>query len=501
MLNVGKKIALGAAWMIGLRLLQRSLGLLSTIVLARLLLPADFGLVAMALSFYALIELFAMVGFDLAIIRQQHADREHFDTAWTLGIGLKVLVALVLVIGAPFVASFYDDVRLERVVQVLALVSFVGALENIGIVTFRKEMEFDKEFRFQLAKKLLSVVATVILAVYFRSYWALILGMLVSAALGVVLSYVFHPYRPSFTVRAWREMTGFSLAVAFNNIASFLLERGPDFIVGRFLNAQALGTYRVASEVAALPTTELYYPIMRAVFPGYSKVVDQPLLLKQTYLSAQAALSTIVMPVAIGLAVVAEPFVLVLLGEKWSSAIPVLQILAFAGAVRVLHGNRHALFMAKGRPQWVGYLTIAEAAMLLPLVGYWLWVGESVEMVAWARVLTSVIALPMSVFLVTRVISMSMLEFLSSSWRPLVACGLMAWIVTRAADEIVVSGVEIPPLGAFLILSFTGAIAYGIGILASWLLAGRPAGIERNALTTIRNRGWLPDFLTRRLLD
>lgn len=503
MRNVSGKIFSGALWMISLRLLQRSIGLISTVILARLLVPEDFGLVAMALAFYALIELISFLGFDAALIRKQHAQPIHFNTSWTLGIILKGFAGLLLVLLAPAVARFYHEPRVEALLYVFALISVLGSLENIGIVNFRKELHFNMEFRFQLTKKLLSVIVTVVLALYFRSYWALVLGILASTVFGVVLSYLMHPYRPKLCLTAWREILGFSSWMVLDHIVSFIRERGSDFVVGRYLSPQALGAYRVGSDLAALPTTQLYLPVLRAVFPGYAKIVDQPDTLRQIYLSTQAAISTLVLPVTVMMIILAEPIVLLLLGAKWYVAIPLVQALGCYGITRLLQGNRNALFVAKGKPSWLVFLGLLEVLLMFPLILYWVWQDAPVVMVAWAKVIAALSALPFGVWLVCKMVKMTSLDFIATVWRPVSSCLLMSGFLYFLLPVLTFSQYSVA-VNAALQLSILlplATLVYISGIVSLWLLAGRPAGIETTALTSLAQQPrfkWLSQFLLTR---
>lgn len=484
MKNLGSKVAVGAAWMIGLRLLQRSLGLISTAVLARLLLPADFGLIAMALSVAALVELVTLLGFDLALIRQKNATQVHFDTAWTLGLIFKAFAATAIVSGAPYVAEFYSEPRLTDVMYVYAIIALVSGLENIGVVAFRKELEFGREFRFQLLKKLLAVGGTVALALHFRSYWALALGTLVSQVIGVALSYAMSSYRPRFCISAWREMLGFSSWLIFNNLTIYLRDRGADFVTGRYLGPQSLGAYRVAHEVASLPTTELYMPIMRAVFPGFAKLVDDPPALKRAYVAAQGAVTAVTLPAAVGVMLFADSIVRLLLGAGWEIAVPLVQVLGLFGATKIFHGNRHSLFMAIGKPYWVGIMVLLELAVMYPLMIYWLSEGHGVEMVAWAKVIASVLTLPVGVGLVSNVLGLGRFELLAVMWRPAVSAGLMVVVTLWLQryhfldSEILIAAFDL------FVFGFASVCTYGLSMFLTWVVCGRPDGIENKILTS-----------------
>lgn len=472
--------------MVGLRLLQRSLGLISTAVLARLLLPADFGLIAMALSVAALVELLTLLGFDLALIRQKNATRAHFDTAWTLGLLFKALSAGVIVVGAPYVADFYSEPRLTELMYVYAAIALISGFENIGVVAFRKELEFDLEFRFQMSKKLLAVAATIALALYFRSYWALALGTLLSQIISVGLSYVMHSYRPRACLSVWREMLGFSSWLIFNNLAAYVRGRGADFVIGRFLGPVPLGGYRVSSEIAALPTTELYAPIMRAVFPGFSKLIDDRLALKRAYVASQGAVTALTLPAAIGVVLLADEIVRLLLGPAWEIAVPLIQILGLSGAAKLFHGNRHSLFMAIGRPYWVGIMEAVEIAIMYPLMIYWLSNGHGVEMAAWARVIASVLTLPAGVGVVNRALGLARFELFAVMWRPALATGLMAAAVLGIRVLVPGDGSWIGTLLVFALYVAVGVATYVISIFAVWHAYGRPPGIEGRILADPR---------------
>jgi O-antigen/teichoic acid export membrane protein len=182
--------------MIAFRLLDRAVGVISMLILARVLTPADFGLVAMATALIALVELFGGFGLDLALIQHRDATREHFDAGWTMNVLIGALVALLLLVLARPLAWFYDEPQLVALVALLALGPLIQGSKNIGVVAFRKDLNFDREFRFLLAKRLLSSVITVWLALWLRSYWALAIGMVFGRFTGVGISYALHAFRP-----------------------------------------------------------------------------------------------------------------------------------------------------------------------------------------------------------------------------------------------------------------------------------------------------------------
>lgn len=200
------KVAGGAAWMLLFKVAERAMSVIGIVILARLLLPEDFGLVAMATSVIALLEVLGTFSFDLAIIQRKEPTREHYDTAWTMNVLAATGGAVATALVAWPAAQFYSEPRLVGVMHVLALCWALQGLENIGTVNFRREMNFSREFHFLFAKKLWSFVVTVVLAWAFRNYWALLIGTLSSRVFGVALSYFMHPYRPRPSLARRREL-------------------------------------------------------------------------------------------------------------------------------------------------------------------------------------------------------------------------------------------------------------------------------------------------------
>jgi len=200
----------GAAWMVLFKLGERSLGIVSILILVRLLSPHDFGFVAMALSFIAMAELLTRVGFDVALIQNQAATDRHYHTAWTCNVLIGLFIFLLMLVAAAPITAFYAEPTLFWVVCWLALGPLISGCENIGVVAFRKELRFRSEFAYQMSVKLAGFVVTVPLAFWLRSYWALVAGILASKLVGTVISYFAHPFRPRFSIAGAAALFSFS---------------------------------------------------------------------------------------------------------------------------------------------------------------------------------------------------------------------------------------------------------------------------------------------------
>lgn len=488
MTNIGRTVAVGALWMIALKFIERGIGVVSTVILARLLIPADFGLVAMAMAVFAILELAGQFGFDHAIIRDQKSTRSHLDTAWTMTVIHGLLSSVLLIALAGPVSAFFNEPRLEHVVYALALIAAVQGFENAGIILFRKELKFRKEFNFFLAKKVIAFVCTVLLAFAFKSYWALVGGILASRTASVALSYIVHPYRPRLCLSASRELLGFSKWILLTGVLGYLKGRGPDFLLGRFAGAASVGVFRISSELSALPTTELMFPIARVAYPGYARVAHDRDALKDAFLAVQGYIIMLTLPAGIGIVVLADPFVKALLGFNWLDAIPLIQILGLYGALRVFQITNNAIFNVLGKPYWNTVLMALELVAVLPLLGWLIYSGHTIEAAAWSYLVGSAIAVPFAVVLISQFLGLNFADRARITWRPVLGTILMTVVLKLALDQLGLPTSTVAALWALLILVPLGAFVYGATLLSLWYFVGTPAGPEQKIVGVVLGR-------------
>lgn len=485
------EIAKGAAWMVLFRLVDRSIGLVSTAILARLLIPADFGLVAMAMSVIAMIELATAFSFEVALIQKKDPQREHYDTAWTLNIFVAAGGGALTAALAYPAAAFYGDPRLAPVMFAIGAAWLVSGFDNVGTVDFRRRMDFGSEFRLLSIKRVIAFVVVVIAALTLRSYWALVIGMATGRVAGVILGYLMQPFRPRLSLKCTRELFSFSGWMLLNNMATVALSRVPHFFVGRTFGAQALGAYTVGSEIAQLAHTELVAPINRAMFPGYARLAGDAPAFRRTCIDATSAILLIVMPVSIGIAVLAAPMVRILLGDKWHEAVPVIQVLAFSGAALALTSNSFAAFLALGRPH-LPTITLCARLVMLAVVGFAFARSYGMIAVAYAELAAAVGSFLVSLPVLFRTVKLSVFDYLSSLWRPLVASLLMGACVHAAAKWLAGDGGFVAAVLELAVGGGVGALTYPVFVWLLWLISGRPECVElqgvRKAQAMLRSR-------------
>ena len=333
-------MAKGAAWSISARIVIRAIGLISTAILARLLVPEDFGLVALATVFIAGLEATTAFSFDVVLIANQQAGRRYYDTAFTLGLLRAALMALVVGLLASPASAFFDEPRLVEILYWLAFATFILGFENIALVDFRKHMNFGMDFAYLVGRKIGPFIVTVTLAFIWRDYWALVAGIVAGRFFEIAIGYMMRPYRPRLTLVKWRPVLSFSSWLMVRNLISFLHMRGDTFVIGKVVGAQALGVYSVAYEIASLATSELVTPVRRALMPGFSKLAADAGALRKSFLDSMALIWMVAMPMAAGIGLTADPLVRLFLGAKWIEAIPLLDPRGLRHAQRCFRQHR-----------------------------------------------------------------------------------------------------------------------------------------------------------------
>ena len=473
----GKQIAKGAAWLMGFRLLDKSIGLISTLILVRLLTPSDFGLVAMAMAVVALLELMGAFGFDSALIQRQDTERKHYDTAWTFNVIFSISIAALLVVVAEPAAEFYREPRLEQMLPVLAIGALVNGFENIGTVVFRKEMNFRMEFIYLFIKRIAVFVVVVTLAFTLRTFWALIFATIAGKIIAVLISYRLHPYRPRLSLAARGDLFHFSKWLFFSNLIQFLHSRSTDFILGRTVGSYGLGIYNLAAEIAAMPSTELIAPINRAVYPAYAQLSKNHDKLVARFLEVYGLICLLAFPIAFGLFCVSDLVVAVLLGPKWIESVHILQILGLSGLVSAIQGNIYVLMNSIGKPK---ILTMVGAGLMffwLPSIIYFS-LHYGTLGAAYAHFFSSIIGFACVLTVCHRMEIFTARQLLSTLWRPLGGSAGMAIVLTSARLLIDNSSQQLTNLILLPTLIILGGACYIIFIISLWYLSGRPQSAE-----------------------
>ncbi|MBU8536735.1 oligosaccharide flippase family protein [Falsiroseomonas tokyonensis] len=481
------RTAFGAAWVVAWRMATRLMGLVSTLILVRLLAPEDFGLIALASSFAVALEVCLVLGVEDQIVRAKAPDRAMYDTGFTLNLLRGLLVGTLVWLAAGPAAGFFGDARLEPVLLALALSAALSGLTNIGAVEFRRNLRFEREFALNLYPRLLGIVVTIGLAFLVRSHWALVAGIFVNRCGLVLMSYILHPYRPRLTLVAWRGLAGVSAWTWALSVTNMVKDRSESLVIGRVLGPTSVGHYAVGLEVAILPSSELVDPVCRACMPGFAASHRSEADAGQAnYLRICALLALLTLPAGIGLSAVAGPVIALGFGQAWLEAVPVVVILGIASVLTPFGNVSSAMLVAHTRLSTLIAIALGAGATRLGLL-LLLTPGHGLFGAALA---VGIAVLAEHMVLVQRALSLLRLSFarlLRQLWRPALATAAMAALLWTSGLGWA-GAPDAPGRAALRLLEGValGSVSYLALLVTLWLLSGRPTGAEADLLALVR---------------
>lgn len=478
------KLLVGGSWLIAGRAVERIIGLLSIAILARLLIPADFGVVAVAGTVVAAVEILSAFGFDWALVRHRDPTDDYLNTAWTLRVGLGVLTLGALVLIGPAAAAFYHLSALRPVLAVMGLASLAASLENIGTVYFRRDFAFHKEFLLRAISKVCGFLATISIALAYPSYWALVVGIIFGKCATTIASYLLHPYRPKPSLAKARALFGFSAWLLLSKIIDYCLEQFSTLYLGRVFGARVNGLFAMAGEMSQVPITEVAAPVNRVAYSQYSADVRVGHAIEGSYVGIASLIWLIALPMTAGTIAVADEAVALLLGPHWHDAVPVVRLLAIGTAFAVMVANTHYVYWALGMPRLVAALSATGALMIVPttivgghLAGY--------EGVALAYAVTNGALVPVNFSLLKRFGRVGFGELWARTWRVTLGALVMLTVLWVAFPEPVYTG-SAQAAAALALKVLAGAAIYVLIVVGSWAICGKPDGPEKSVLRALR---------------
>jgi O-antigen/teichoic acid export membrane protein len=367
------------------------LNVIRSIVLARLLTPEMFGLMGLASIAIRTIETFTRPGISQALIARQGRFEEASATAFTLLIGRGLVLAAVLVLSAGTIANFYEAAELEYVLIAMSSTFIVGSLANINIIARQREIDFKSLTHLNVVSSLLSSIVTITAAFWLRNVWALVIGQLAAVSISTALSYYFVPgrMRLAFDWPVAHELMTYGKFITGSSIFMFIAAELDSLVLGKLVSLEVLGLYALAYSIANLATANLSKIVSTIMMPAYSKLQSDLGAVRNAYLRSLNLVMLVVLPISVGMMLVAEPLILNVYGEQWTPAARGLQILAVFGLVRSLASFTGYLFEGIGAPQvafQIGFVRLLSVALLVvPLV---LWLGlEGAALTATAGVI------------------------------------------------------------------------------------------------------------------
>ncbi len=378
--SLSKKTAKGSFWLLMFRIFSQGFGFIRTIILARLLAPADFGLFGITLLAVSLLETFSQNGFQSALIHKKGDIKPYLDTSFIVQAVRGFLIALILFASAPFISVFFKAEGSESILRVIAFAIFIQGLTNIATIYLQKELEFKKYFFYQVSGTVADIAVSIILALLFANVWALVAGYLAGIVVRCIVSYMIYFYipKPNFDFKKAKELLGYGKWVFGTNIIGFFMAQIDSFFVAKLSGVISLGFYQVAYKIPSILGLEV---LAGATFPAYSKIQDDLPKLQDAYLKITKIFAIMLMPMAVGMYILIPRFITLFLGEKWSPVLWPMRILSLSALVWTMAVVSDYMFLAIGKPyiqaRWSAIRLLILIILLYPFIKMYNLTGAS----------------------------------------------------------------------------------------------------------------------------
>ncbi|WP_343928819.1 lipopolysaccharide biosynthesis protein [Pigmentiphaga daeguensis] len=471
-------------WMSMSRAIVNALTMLSTVVLAWFLVPADFGLVALGTTMLAIVTGATELSLTQALIRHENPRDSHFNAAWTLNTIRGLIIFLLFALAAYPAAKFYGDTRLTGIMLALGFSVFLSGLINPRLITFQRQLIFKQEFFLSVSQKFVGLLASVVVAATWHSYWALVVGIVATQLTNVVVSYAIFPYSPKITFQHFKDFFSFSAWLSASQIANTLNWRFDILLIGKILGATPLGYYSMGNNLAILPTRETTAPLKQTIYPSFANIRHDPNRLAAAYQRAQALVTAIALPVGVGFAVVAEKLVVLVLGEIWLPVVFIIQALAAVFAVQTIGSLVQPLGMAQGETKMLFKRDMQMFVVRVPIILLSA-MQFGLNGVICCRILTGLLSTYINLILVKRFIGVTVFQQLYANTRALVSAALMATGVIAISSYFPIATGKLETFAQLAAQIVIGAVLYCGVNFTLWYLMNKPQGPETEIIAIL----------------
>lgn len=472
-MNLRLGVMRGAFSLGGARIVSNLLGAGAILILARLLTPEDFGIVAIATAVLTIVQSSTDLSLNNALIQNERLERSHVDTAWTMALLRAIIIIAFFAIASWPLAVLYSNSELVAVFIVSGITGALIGFQNPRIWLATKEMRFAPLAIVQFSQKAVAIGFGIALALAFQSYWAIIVGNLIGAVFAWAISYVLVPYLPRLSLEKFREIWAFSGWMFFNQLLETVNWRVDQLIIGLVVPKGQLGIYAVADNLAVIPTRESIQPIRHALFPGLANLSQDVKRLARSHLLAQSSIAMLIAPLGVGLALVAEPAVAIALGSQWDAAVPFVEICAIYYALGTFTMGLSPVAMAMGRTKLLSIRQVIAVFIKIPLIVGGLITGGLIG-AALGRLVSEFIVVMIEFVFLRHLLEIPLLKQLKH--HALTLAGLFVMVLAVVGTDWLLTGSGIGVLPELGVLMLVGGAAYFTAILFAWRLAGRIEG-------------------------
>lgn len=411
-MGYSKQAIVGVSWMAAFRVISRLIAFLRIFILARILVPSQFGVFGIATLVLTFLEILTETGINVFLVQQKEDIEKYINTGWIVSIIRGILISFVIILLSPLIVKFYKSPEAYSVLLVAALVPLARGFINPSIAKFQKDIRFNMEFYYRSSIFFIESLATIILILILRSPIGLVWGLVAGAIFEVFLSFLIIKPTPRYTFdkHLFRDVISRGKWVTLSGIFGYLFHNGDNIVVGRKIGVSALGIYDMTYRISILPITEVADIIAKVVFPVYVKISHDSKRLKMAFFKTILIVSLLCIPIGVIFIIFPKEIITLLLGSRWIEAVPVLRILAIFGVVRAISGISSTVFLAVDKQEYSAAVMFVSfmvlAITIIPFIDIFGITGAGLSALA-----GSIAALPLIIIFLIKIFSDSKNKF------------------------------------------------------------------------------------------
>jgi O-antigen/teichoic acid export membrane protein len=440
--NLRKKAVSGVLWSAILKFGQEGISFVVKLALARVLMPEEFGLIAMISVFISISGMIAQGGFGFSLVQSKELSNTDIETVFSINLLIGLLMACVLWVTAPWISLFYGQEELTQIMRVLCFVVFIRQLGSVHSALFSRDMDYKQVAIASFPGLILSGIVGVWMAIEGYGVWALVTQTILSAIFSAAFKWYFSPWSPSLGIstESAKRLFPFGAKLMLNRFLNILFNNIYILVIGRYYSAAELAFYQRAKGLQSLPVTSVFEIFNRVAFPLISRASGDQERAQLAFKKMLLYLSWIIFPGMALLAAVGEPLIVVLIKEKWLPAVPYLQVLCCMGFVMTINMLNMNMMQGCGRAGLV--LKISVANKMLTIVNIFFMIQHGIMAMIVGQLVVGLITNVVNILISRKVLNVPIRLQLNAIYRPVMSSFLVALLVMPVVNHV--------PTGAFL---------------------------------------------------
>ena len=475
--SIKSRTATGASVLIASRLITRCIDFGALVILARLLSPDDFGLVAIAMSIIMIVEAIMELPLGFALVSLPTRTKAHYDTVFTMQLLRGLILAVLLLISSWPFSEIYGDPRLIWLICALSVAPASRGLNSPRIIEFSIDFNFFPNLVMEVSGKIVALALSVGSAWLTGSYWSLAIGTIASPVTMGVVSYFYAPYRPALTLRKWHDFSVYVRWTTFGQTISALVWQMDMLMLGRFVSRFELGAYSMAIGLAGLPAQIFVVQLMNPLMVAFTSVREDPQRLAAAYLKSAASIVALGIPIMVGMGLNAELILRLAFGQKWLGAVDILRGLSWAIIPTFFTSPLSPLAVTLGKSRVITRLLIIELVIKFPVMMAGILLNGIAGAVT-ARLLIALVIAACALVTVRGLIGLSIRDQLLAAWRPVLSAAVMAIVISPLQSTYAEGTTNLELALHLATIVGAGAAVYAASTFLMWGLSKRPDGLE-----------------------